>query len=179
MFLKRLENYHSSKLLIPRGVNQISTARSSQIVSGNSHGASILQPEIRLRFLRLLSLSSFTPAGWNGQLHWPKSSSALGDSCKNRRVCRSPLRRTCSLAYADCQPKKCFYVSQLNVYRGYLDPLRFFRPQIWNVAQIKMRVAIPVIHLIMPPGGGGYSHILAIRVCAAGKSMVFKPFGLV
>ena len=63
VFLKRLENYHSSKLLIPRGVNQISTARSSQIVSGNSHGASILQPEIRLRFLRLLSLSSFTPAG--------------------------------------------------------------------------------------------------------------------
>ena len=27
--------------------------------------------------------------------------------------------------------------------------------------------------------GGGYSHILAIRVCAAGKGMVFKPFGLV
>ena len=27
--------------------------------------------------------------------------------------------------------------------------------------------------------GGGYSHILAIRVCAAGESMVFKPFGLV
>ena len=29
------------------------------------------------------------------------------------------------------------------------------------------------------PGGGGYFHILTIRVCAAGKSMVFKPFGLV
>ena len=29
------------------------------------------------------------------------------------------------------------------------------------------------------PQGGGYSHILAIRVCAAGKGMVFKPFGLV
>ena len=31
-------------------------------------------------------------------------------------------------------------------------------------------------------GGGegvGYSHILAMRVCAAGKGMVFKPFGLV
>ena len=28
-------------------------------------------------------------------------------------------------------------------------------------------------------GGGGYSHILAIWICAAGKSMVFKPFGLV
>ena len=28
-------------------------------------------------------------------------------------------------------------------------------------------------------GGGGYSHILAIRIFAAGKSMVFKPFGLV
>ena len=26
---------------------------------------------------------------------------------------------------------------------------------------------------------GGYSHILAIRVCAAGEGMVFKPFGLV
>ena len=29
------------------------------------------------------------------------------------------------------------------------------------------------------PGGGGYSHILAIWVCAAGKGMVFKPFSLV
>ena len=32
-------------------------------------------------------------------------------------------------------------------------------------------------------GGGGegarYTHILAIRVCAAGKGMVFKPFSLV
>ena len=27
--------------------------------------------------------------------------------------------------------------------------------------------------------GGGYCHILAIGVCAAGKGMVFKPFGLV
>ena len=27
--------------------------------------------------------------------------------------------------------------------------------------------------------GGGYSRILAIRVCAAGKGMVFKPFSLV
>ena len=27
-------------------------------------------------------------------------------------------------------------------------------------------------------GGGVYSHILALRVCAAGKSMVFKPFTL-
>ena len=26
--------------------------------------------------------------------------------------------------------------------------------------------------------GGGYSHILAIRVCAAGKGMVFKSFSL-
>ena len=26
-------------------------------------------------------------------------------------------------------------------------------------------------------GGGGYCHILAIGVCAAGKGMVFKPFG--
>ena len=28
-------------------------------------------------------------------------------------------------------------------------------------------------------GGGGYSHILAKRVCAAGEGMVFKPLGLV
>ena len=28
-------------------------------------------------------------------------------------------------------------------------------------------------------GGGGYSHILAIQVCAAGKGLVFKPFSLV
>ena len=27
--------------------------------------------------------------------------------------------------------------------------------------------------------GEGYSHMLAIRVCAAGEGMVFKPFGLV
>ena len=28
-------------------------------------------------------------------------------------------------------------------------------------------------------GGGGYSHILAIPVCAAGKGKVFKPFSLI
>ena len=28
-------------------------------------------------------------------------------------------------------------------------------------------------------GGGEYSHIFAIRICAAGKGMVFKPFDLV
>ena len=33
--------------------------------------------------------------------------------------------------------------------------------------------------LIFEGGGGEYSHILAIRVCAAGKGMVFKPFSLV
>ena len=27
--------------------------------------------------------------------------------------------------------------------------------------------------------GGGYYHVLAILVCAAGKGMVFKPFSLV
>ena len=27
-------------------------------------------------------------------------------------------------------------------------------------------------------GGGGYSHIMAMRVCAAGKGIVFKPFTL-
>ena len=32
---------------------------------------------------------------------------------------------------------------------------------------------------VEPGRGGGYSHILAIRVCAAGKAMVFKPFSLV
>ena len=34
--------------------------------------------------------------------------------------------------------------------------------------------------LFCPRGGGRYSHtcMLAIRVCAAGKGMVFKPFGL-
>ena len=26
---------------------------------------------------------------------------------------------------------------------------------------------------------GGYSHILAVRVCTAEEGMVFKPFGLV
>ena len=30
---------------------------------------------------------------------------------------------------------------------------------------------------ISPPGGG-YSHTLDIRVCAAEEGMVFKPFGL-
>ena len=28
------------------------------------------------------------------------------------------------------------------------------------------------------PRGGGYSHTLDIRVCAAEEGMVFKPFGL-
>ena len=28
-------------------------------------------------------------------------------------------------------------------------------------------------------GGGGYSQVLAIRVCAAGKGVVFKPFSMV
>ena len=32
---------------------------------------------------------------------------------------------------------------------------------------------------VINPWGGGYSHILAIRVCAAGEGMVFKRFGLV
>ena len=37
------------------------------------------------------------------------------------------------------------------------------------------------LHLdtVRPRGEGWYSHILAIRVCAAGEGMVFKPFGLV
>ena len=30
----------------------------------------------------------------------------------------------------------------------------------------------------LPRWPGGYSHIVVIRVCAAGKSMVFKPFSL-
>ena len=37
-------------------------------------------------------------------------------------------------------------------------------------------VAIYLSEDIVP--GGGYSHILDIRVCAAGEGMVFKPFGL-
>ena len=34
-------------------------------------------------------------------------------------------------------------------------------------------------HLEFKVNVRGYSHILAIRVCAAGKGTVFKPFGLV
>ena len=37
----------------------------------------------------------------------------------------------------------------------------------------------PAEYHTQQPGGGGYSHILAIRVCTAGEGMVFKPFGLV
>ena len=32
--------------------------------------------------------------------------------------------------------------------------------------------------VMLRPGGGGYSYILAIWVCATGKGMVFKPFTL-
>ena len=35
------------------------------------------------------------------------------------------------------------------------------------------------VFLLKPWGEGGYSHILAVRVCAAGKGMVFKPLSLV
>ena len=43
---------------------------------------------------------------------------------------------------------------------------------------------MPMRYGITNPGGGGvggvgYSHILAIWVCATGEGMVFKPFGLV
>ena len=35
------------------------------------------------------------------------------------------------------------------------------------------------VKLTVYPGEGGTPIILAIRVCAAGEGMVFKPFGLV
>ena len=35
------------------------------------------------------------------------------------------------------------------------------------------------IRSVRARGEGGYSHIFAIRVCAAGKGMIFKPFSLV
>ena len=40
---------------------------------------------------------------------------------------------------------------------------------------------VGVRSFVFPPGGpgGGYYHILAIRVCAAGKGMIFKSFSLV
>ena len=38
---------------------------------------------------------------------------------------------------------------------------------------------VPRRFFASPPPPGGYSHILAIRVCATGEGMVFKPFGLV
>ena len=43
------------------------------------------------------------------------------------------------------------------------------------------RASVSSRHRTPPPPnwGGGYSHILAIRVCAAREGMVFKPFGLV
>ena len=44
---------------------------------------------------------------------------------------------------------------------------------------IRIVATLPKLLLgLFPGGGGGYSHILAIRLCAAGKGMVFKPFGL-
>ena len=36
-----------------------------------------------------------------------------------------------------------------------------------------------ILSLLPRGGGGGYSHILAIQVCATREGMVFKPFGLV
>ena len=39
-------------------------------------------------------------------------------------------------------------------------------------------ISFPLFALMLVSGGGGYSHILAIRVCAAGRGMVFKPFTL-
>ena len=47
----------------------------------------------------------------------------------------------------------------------------------------KQPLAVIKLHLYnyyyVSPGEGEWSPILAIRVCAAGKGMVFKPFGLV
>ena len=36
-----------------------------------------------------------------------------------------------------------------------------------------------IVNVNVCDAGGGYSHILAIWVCAAGKGMVLKPFNLV
>ena len=41
----------------------------------------------------------------------------------------------------------------------------------------QVRISFPLFALMLV-SGGGYSHILAIRVCAAGRGMVFKPFTL-
>ena len=51
----------------------------------------------------------------------------------------------------------------------------------WSTNQIiRSRFVRSLIDMAdMAEPGGGYSHILAIRVYAAKKSMVFKPFGLV
>ena len=50
----------------------------------------------------------------------------------------------------------------------------------WNVRTEK-RIFQSTVLLELAGGGGGavYPHILAIRVCAAGEGMVFKPFSLV
>ena len=44
---------------------------------------------------------------------------------------------------------------------------------------LQARLHRKILFTIAPGGGGGYSHILAIRVCDAGECMVFKLFGLV
>ena len=36
-----------------------------------------------------------------------------------------------------------------------------------------------IVNIQVKLARGGYSHISAIRVCATGEGMVFKPFGLV
>ena len=41
---------------------------------------------------------------------------------------------------------------------------------------VTVTIVVMMALAILP--GGGYSHILAIRVCAAGKGMVFKSFSL-
>ena len=40
-------------------------------------------------------------------------------------------------------------------------------------------VTVILANRVFRSRGGGYSHILAIRVCAAGKGKVLKPFSLV
>ena len=50
-----------------------------------------------------------------------------------------------------------------------------------GVERVNTMTAIKNIHSSIPILGlvsGGYSHILAIQVCATGKDMVFKPFTL-
>ena len=47
---------------------------------------------------------------------------------------------------------------------------------VYETVYVYESVQLCMCMCVMP--GGGYSHILSIRVCAAGKGMVLKPFNL-